>query len=34
MDQYSTPLGPLEIDIEVVDKLKTEEGFFMLDIDD
>ena len=33
MDQYMTPFGPLSVDTEVVDRLKKEEGFFMLDID-
>lgn len=27
-------MGPLEVDIEIVDKLKLEEGFHMFDIDD
>lgn len=29
-----TPFGPLEVDIKIVDELKKEEGFFMLDVDD
>ena len=34
VDEYNTPLGPIPIDIETVDKLKLEEGFHTLDIDD
>jgi len=34
MDQFNTPLGPLEVDIDVVEALKKEEGFHMIDIDD
>ena len=29
-----TPFGPLDVDIETVDELKKEEGFFMIDVDD
>lgn len=41
MDEYATPFGPLSVDIEsnfhfslAVDKLKEEEGFHMVNIDD
>ena len=41
VDEFATPMGPLSVDIEssynsilVVDELKKEEGFHMIDIDD
>jgi AmmeMemoRadiSam system protein B len=40
-DEFNTPMGPIQVDIDsnllfnvVVDELKKEEGFHMIDIDD